>query len=71
LGSAKHRSGFALCGILLHHIWGRGHLLRKVLFPAPNVSYLERYALCQNIFEKLILTKHFKCKINEKQFFGG
>jgi hypothetical protein len=31
LGSAKHRSGFALCGILLHHILPALILLRKPL----------------------------------------
>jgi len=30
--SAKHRSGFALCGILLHHILPALVLLRKPLF---------------------------------------
>jgi len=31
-GSAKHRSGYALCGILLHHILPALVLLRKPLF---------------------------------------
>jgi hypothetical protein len=31
-GSAKHRSGYALCGILLHHILPAMVLLRKPLF---------------------------------------
>jgi hypothetical protein len=31
-GSAKHRSGFTLCGILLHHILPALVLLRKPLF---------------------------------------
>ena len=32
LGLAKHRSGFALCGVLLHHILPALVLLRKPLF---------------------------------------
>ena len=32
----------ALVRFCLRHIWGRGHLLRKVLLPAAKVSYLER-----------------------------
>jgi len=31
-GSAKHHSGFALCGVLLHHILPALVLLRKPLF---------------------------------------
>jgi len=31
-GSTKHRSGFALCGILFHHILPALVLLRKPLF---------------------------------------
>jgi len=31
-GSAKYRSGYALCGILLHHILPALVLLRKPLF---------------------------------------
>jgi hypothetical protein len=43
-GSTKYRSGYALCGILLHHI------LPALVFASQspysdwqNVSYLERY----------------------------
>jgi len=31
-GSAKHRSGFALCGVLLHHIFAALQNLRFRLF---------------------------------------
>jgi len=46
-GSAKYRSGYALCGILLHHI------LPALVFASQspysgwqNVSYLERCTKC-------------------------
>ena len=42
-GSAKRQSGFALCGILLHHILRLLVFARQSLYTQPqNVSYLER-----------------------------
>ena len=49
-GSAKHRSGFALCCILLHHILRLLVLLRKPLF-ATAKRHIPR-TLDENIFPK-------------------
>ena len=43
-GSAKPQSGFALCAVLPPPHLGQGSMLRIALLPAPNVSYLYRYA---------------------------
>ena len=42
-GSAKHQSGFALCGILLHHILRLLETYGFLYRNRKNVVYLKRY----------------------------